>query len=166
MYGVVYQAQSEMSDKLHFRILTVIYMYGSLKKIFTNKGCLLLLLLYMYVTDIALNLSIIHFPQNDTNMFQGILITDGDYSYAVFINLCGSTYWDFGVIGWSPSFYIIGESNSDNVACADADSFYSTLVYRLDDSESSPSFLPHTSIVMILYTEKNFFAAKYYIIFL
>ena len=149
MYGVVYQAQSEMSDKLHFRILTVIYMYmyGSLKKIFTNKGCLLLLLLYMYVTDIALNLSIIHFPQNDTNMFQGILITGGDYSYAVFINLCGSTYWDFGVIGWSPSFYIIGESNSDNVACADADSFYNTLVYRLDDSKSSPSFLPLTSII-------------------
>ena len=44
-----------------------------------------------------------NFPQYDKNRFQGILITDGYHSYAVFIYQCGSMEWGGGVIGWQAS---------------------------------------------------------------
>ena len=53
--------------------------------------------------------------------------------------------WGGGVIGWQAStshyasYYLSGESNSNDVACANSYySSYNTLVFRLDDSKSLP----------------------------
>ena len=61
--------------------------------------------------------------QATTNTFQGIIISDDEASYAVFIYECGGMEWGGGVIGWqaSTSDYeshsLSGESNSDDIGC-------------------------------------------------
>ena len=100
-------------------------------------------------TPRVLHFSAFHFSQYDTNRFQGVLITDGYYSYAVFIYQCGDMEWGGGVIGWQAStshyasYYLSGESNSNDVACANSYySSYNTLVFRLDDRKSLPPSIP------------------------
>ena len=73
-----------------------------------------------------------------TNIFQGILITDGSSSYAVFICKCGSMEWGGGVIGWQAntseynSHYLSGDSNSSEVGCLYSNT-YSAIVFKLDN---------------------------------
>ena len=75
-----------------------------------------------------------------TNTFQGILITDGWNSYAVFIYECGGMEWGGGTIGWQDSssnnasnymsHYLSGRSNSYDIGCLYSSS-YSAVVFRL-----------------------------------
>ena len=84
---------------------------------------------YMH-TDMYCNL------QSTTNTFQGILITDGTYSYAVFIYECGGMEWGGGEIGWRDgsskqvSHPLSGSSNSNDIGCLYSET-YSAIVYRL-----------------------------------
>ena len=76
-------------------------------------------------------------PQSITNSFQGILITDGDSSYAVFIYECGGVEWGGGVIGWQANsshfeeHFLSDKPDSDVIGCWYSDT-YSAIVYRLD----------------------------------
>ena len=80
------------------------------------------------------------FMQPTGNTFQGILITNGSSSYAVFIYDCGSMGWGGGVIGWQEdllqynSHYLSGESNSNDVGCLYSNS-YSAVVFKIDDGK-------------------------------
>ena len=84
---------------------------------------------YMH-TDMYCNL------QSTTNTFQGILITDGTDSYAVFIYECGGMEWGGGEIGWRDgsskqvSHPLSGSSNSNDIGCLYSET-YSAIVYRL-----------------------------------
>ena len=80
------------------------------------------------------------FPQSSTSTFQGILITDGSSSYAVFIYECGGMEWGGAAIGWqaSTSQYnshsLSGLSSSYTVGCLYSSS-YSAIVYTLHRGE-------------------------------
>jgi hypothetical protein len=84
---------------------------------------------YMH-TDVYCNL------QFTTNTFQGILITNGTDSYAVFIYECGGMEWDGGEIGWRDgssqqvTHPLNGSSNSSDIGCLYSET-YSAIVYRL-----------------------------------
>ena len=75
-----------------------------------------------------------------TNTFQGILITDGSSSYAVFIYECGGMEWGGGVIGWQQSLSefnshsLSGDSNSNDIGCLYSSS-YSAVVFRIYNGE-------------------------------
>ena len=78
--------------------------------------------------------------QFTTNTFQGILITDGFNSYAVFIYECDGMEWDGGEIGWRDgsseqvSHPLSGSvvSNINYIAIGCLYSYtYSAIVYRL-----------------------------------
>ena len=89
--------------------------------------------------------------QSFTNTFQGILITDGYSSYAVFIYECGGMEWGGGEIGWQASYstykshYLSGLSNSDDIGCLYSSS-YSALVYRLECKLSCAATIPLCSL--------------------
>ena len=75
------------------------------------------------------------FLQSITSTFQGILITDGTNSYAVFIYECGGMEWGGGVIGWrdrsTEDFHdLSGERDSNLIGCLYSSS-YSAIVYKL-----------------------------------
>ena len=76
------------------------------------------------------------YMQTVTNTFQGILITDGTDTFAVFIYKCGGMEWGGGVIGWQagPSHYAShkssGDSDNYNIGCLYSTS-YSAVVYKL-----------------------------------
>ena len=82
-----------------------------------------------------------------TNTFQGILITDGSDSYAVFIYECGGMEWGGGMIGWQgnssnyTSHYLSGSSHSNDIGCLYSSS-YSAVVYRLDSKFACPAVYP------------------------
>ena len=71
-----------------------------------------------------------------TSTFQGILITDGFNSYAVFIYECGGMEWSRGEIGWRDgsseqvSHSLSDRYNSDDIGCLYSNT-YSAVVYRL-----------------------------------
>ena len=80
---------------------------------------------------------IIFCSQSITNTFQGILITDGISSYAVFIYECGGMEWGEGVIGWQQSsssrfdwHFLSGMRNSTSIGCLYS-STYSAVVYKV-----------------------------------
>ena len=77
-------------------------------------------ILYAHVTNkypIFLQIS------SSTNTFQGILVTDGESSYAIFLYECGGMEWGGGVIGWqaTPSDYeshhLSQNSDNDEIGC-------------------------------------------------
>ena len=74
--------------------------------------------------------------QSSRNRFQGILITDGTASYAVFIYECANMMWGGGVIGWqeSPSNYVAhqlsGKNNSNSIACLSGET-HTAIIYRI-----------------------------------
>ena len=78
--------------------------------------------------------------QFTTNTFQGILITNGCSSYAVFIYVCGSMEWGGGVIGWQESLsqynshYLSGESDSNDTGCLYSNT-YSAVVFKIDNGK-------------------------------
>ena len=80
------------------------------------------------------------FMQSKTNTFQGILITNGSSSYAVFVYDCGSMEWGGGVIGWQEgssqynSHYLSGDINSNDVGCLYSNT-YSAVVFKIDDGK-------------------------------
>jgi hypothetical protein len=80
-----------------------------------------------------------------TSTFQGILITDGNSSYAVFIYECGGMEWGGGVIGWQggpvdyESHNVSGKLNSDAIGCLYS-STYSALLYKLTSLCDSDEF--------------------------
>ena len=78
-------------------------------------------------------------PQNVTNRFQGVLITDGVTSYAVFIYNCDDMGWSGSAkIGWQASLVLYnshslsGTPNAKDVACLNSPATSrNTLLYRL-----------------------------------
>ena len=82
----------------------------------------------------------IYFIQYTTNTFQGVLITNGSSSYAVFIYKCGSMEWGGGVIGWQEgssqynSHYLSGDSDSNDIGCLYSYN-YSAVVFKIDDGK-------------------------------
>ena len=78
--------------------------------------------------------------QSKTNTFQGILITDGSSSYAVFIYDCGSMEWGGGVIGWQEgssqynSHSLSGDINSNDIGCLYSNT-YSAVVFKIDNGK-------------------------------
>ena len=83
--------------------------------------------------------SIVHFQ---SNTYQGILITDGTHSFAVFIYQCGLLEWsgsDPATVGYygDGNFYenhaLANTANANTVACLNSpDSVWSNLIYRLN----------------------------------
>ena len=77
--------------------------------------------------------------QSTTNTFQGVLITDGTTSYAVFLYYCSSMEWSGNaVIGWQVSSFryrnhpLSGTSDAKQVACLNtATSSYNTVLFKL-----------------------------------
>ena len=80
------------------------------------------------------------FIQSTTNTFQGVLITDGSSSYAVFIYECGGMQWGGGLIGWQEGYsqynthYLSGDSNSSEVGCLYSTT-YSAVVFKINDGK-------------------------------
>ena len=80
------------------------------------------------------------FLQSKTNTFQGVLITNGLSSYAVFIYKCGSMEWGGGVIGWQASglhynsHYLSGDSNSNDIGCLYSTT-YSAVVFKINNGK-------------------------------
>ena len=78
-------------------------------------------------------------PQSVTNRFQGVLITDGATSYAVFIYNCHDMEWSGNaIIGWQASSVLYathslsGTTNAKDVACLNTPTTSSsTLIYRV-----------------------------------
>lgn len=75
-----------------------------------------------------------------TNTFQGIVVTDGSKSYAVYTYYCGGLYWlNPATIGFNapPSTYnnhpITGtDLTPDNVACVHRDSPWNNVIFDLE----------------------------------
>ena len=86
--------------------------------------------------------------QSTTNTFQGILISDGTSSYAVFIYDCSNMEWGGGVIGWQQSttqygsHSASGQISANSAVCGFQTSTFTTLVYRIGEW---PSVLSHSS---------------------
>ena len=95
--------------------------------------------MYMYQLSHSNSTTCI-FIQSTTNTFQGVLITNGVSSYAVFIYDCGSMKWGGGVIGWQASLsqynshYLSGESNSNDIGCLYSTT-YSAVVFKINDGK-------------------------------
>ena len=74
---------------------------------------------------------------SQTSTFQGVLITDGSASYAVFIYECGGMEWDGATIGWAYSSTLYERHNLSGTRSAEVGCRYSAtnsaIVYRLDD---------------------------------
>ena len=83
------------------------------------------------------------------NTFQGIVITNGSKSYAVYTYRCGNMSWsEEATIGFNapPSLYEVHpktdtELNPDTIACVHEDSPWNNVIY---DLEPSPIILPVT----------------------
>ena len=94
--------------------------------------------------------------QLTTNTFQGVIITDGSTSYAVFLYHCPSMEWSGNaVIGWqaSRSYYrnhpLSGTSDAKQVACLNTTtSSYNTVVFKL----SSVSKLEPVHVTAYMYS--------------
>ena len=110
----------------------------------------------------------VYVSQNITNTFQGILITDGVNSYAVFIYECGGMDWSGGVIGWWASrspygamdsysqdyydwHYLSGDPDSNTIGCLYS-STYSAIVYKLTCEYVYKPILYHGVIVIVMLT--------------
>jgi hypothetical protein len=74
----------------------------------------------------------------EENTFQTILITDGIYTYSIFIYKCGLLEWDNGVtIGFSAASdpYANHSPSSSEIACLNMEnSNFTNVVYRLSDA--------------------------------
>ena len=83
--------------------------------------------------------------QSTTNTFQGILISDGYSSYAVFIYNCSNMEWRGGVIGWQQStlqygsHFASGQSSANIDVCGFQTSLLRSLVYKIGEYPSVPS---------------------------
>ena len=113
------------------------------------------------------NILIVYSIQSTTNTFQGILISDGSSSYAVFIYDCSNMEWGGGVIGWQQSttqygsYYASGQTSSNSAVCGLQTSSFTTFVYRIGEWPSvlslsstdciSPSLTLHLSFITSLY---------------
>lgn len=70
------------------------------------------------------------------NTFQGVIITDGELTYAVFIYECGGMEWGRGVIGWqfnTTTFEanpLSGQENNYEIGCTCSNK-YSAIAYTL-----------------------------------
>ena len=98
--------------------------------------CIIIYLdMYKYYYDVMYSI------QSTTNTFQGILISDGSSSYAVFIYDCSNMEWGGGVIGWQQSTtQYASHDNSDDrdsneAVCRYQTSSFTTLVYRVDSGK-------------------------------
>ena len=93
--------------------------------------------------------------QSTTNTFQGVLISDGSSSYAVFIYDCLKMNWGGGVIGWQQnttqyaSHSASGQSSSNEEVCRGRSSSFTSLVYRISSGKSSSVQCLHTSLTFI-----------------
>ena len=93
-----------------------------------------------------------------SNTFQGILITDGSSSYAVFIYNCSNMEWGGSVINWYQSethyavYYASGLSNSNRAVCGYQTTIFTTLVYRIDKSKFHQFLLSPTLIVCLYHS--------------
>ena len=92
-----------------------------------------------------------------SNTFQGILITDGSSSYAVFIYNCSNMERGGGSIGWYQSkthyahYYASFQDNSNRAVCGYQTAIFTSLVYRINKSECpSVSSLSYTDCMPII----------------
>ena len=99
--------------------------------------CIIIYLdMYKYYYDVMYSI------QSTTNTFQGILISDGYSSYAVFTYDCSNMEWGGGVIGWQQSTtQYASHDNSDDrdsneAVCRYQTSSFTTLVYRVDSGKT------------------------------
>ena len=82
---------------------------------------------------------IIYSIQSTTNTFQGIVISDGSSSYAVFIYNCTNMEWGGGVIGWQQStlqyasHYASGQSSANSAVCGFQTSLLGSLLYKIGE---------------------------------
>ncbi len=89
------------------------------------------------------------------NTFQGVLVTDGSVSYAVFIYNCDQMDWGGGAtIGYHADgdFYknhaLTGSESANEIACTNSpDSPWSNVVYRLTVSGTSNQFAIHPIVI-------------------
>ena len=114
------------------------------------------------VSSVMIIIPLAHFTiamnilQFTTNTFQGVIITDGSTSYAVFLYYCPSMEWSGNaVIGWQASRYryrnhpLSGTSDAKQVACLNtATSSYNTVVFKL----SSVSKLEPVHVTAYMYS--------------
>ena len=90
--------------------------------------------------------------QSISNTFQGILISNGTSSYAVFIYDCTNMEWGGGVIGWQQSTtQYASHSNSglissNEAVCGFQTISFTSLVYRIEGGEC-------TSVPSLSYTD-------------
>ena len=90
--------------------------------------------------------------QSISNTFQGILISNGTSSYAVFIYDCSNMEWGHGVIGWQQSTtQYASHSNSglissNEAVCGFQTISFTSLVYRIEGGEC-------TSVPSLSYTD-------------
>ena len=81
----------------------------------------------------------IYLQDGHTNSFQGIIITDHIFTYAVFIYECGGMGWGGGIIGWQYNTTTFQtnplnlQSDNNRIGCLYS-STYSAIVYRLSKS--------------------------------
>ena len=106
-------------------------------------------------------------PPPQENTFQAILITDGIYTYSIFIYKCGLLEWDNGVtIGFSAASdpYANHSPSSSEIACLNMEnSNFTNVVYRLSDAnpeyplprKSPLSFRLGNSLMLHLYRGPN-----------
>ena len=129
----------------------------------------------MYIVYILVCLSIqCVLLQFTTNTFQGVLITDGSTSYAVFLYHCPSMEWSRNaVIGWqaSSSRYrnhpLSGNSDASEVACLNPDSSYNTVIFQLN-SVGKSLYTPHSlfytpSVTCSLWDSRPFHRILYHV---
>ena len=104
--------------------------------------------------------------QSITNTFQGILISDGSSSYAVFIYDCSNMEWGGGVIGWQQSttqyasYTESGLRSSNRAVCGFQTSSYTTLVYKICECTSLPSLTYTECISLSLTLTTSFLRVK------
>ena len=72
-----------------------------------------------------------------TNTFQGVVITDGSTSFAVFIYRCGSIGWSgdavigFKAIGGFFKNHPLSGAVADCIACTGSPALFNTVIYKL-----------------------------------
>ena len=112
-------------------------------------------------------------PQNNT--WQGLVITNGTESYAVFIYRCGDMTWGYSpTIGYSAAGSSFanhpntGSTNAEEIACLNTPlSQWYNLVYQISlpnatNQTSLPIIEPRKTIIIIIILLLNFFITLVY----
>ena len=136
VFSIICQRQSSKVNIIFMRIISVTFIHYFWVFSVLKVRTFVLPLFYVPVASLCYYKYIIFLLQYTTNTFQGVLITDGSSSYAVFIYDCDNMDWGGGVIGWQAStsqynsHYLSGHSNSNGVGCLYSNT-YSAVIFEL-----------------------------------